>query len=212
MRIDPKSKIAGQPALKMRAFLRTAGDSGWNVLFVKNFFKITNEEALQTLKDLAQDGYIEPDSFQNEFWKTTLKGNSLSLASAAASLHRATADKNLKELLERVHQVKSNDNFVYYVKSISVFGSYLTNKQKINDIDLVIELAPKKTVQSEQEAIEKECREKAWESGRSFSSMIDNLFWPQTMVKLFLKNRSRVFSFHETSDGISKQVITEIIY
>ena len=50
------------------------------------------------------------------------------------------------------------------------------------------------------------------DKGRTFSSLIDELYWAQTEVKRFLKSRSRSISLHETDDPILEQVAYQVIY
>jgi predicted nuclease of predicted toxin-antitoxin system len=43
--------------------------------------------------------------------------------------------------MDRVHAVNATDYFLYKVKRVAVLGSYLTEKKRINDIDIGVALA-----------------------------------------------------------------------
>jgi predicted nucleotidyltransferase len=206
MYIDPENKIAGQATLRVRTFIRRAWDS-WNVEYVREFFQVSHLEARQIIEALSSEGYIERDgrNGKGEWWTTTIKGNSFGLASAARPLRRSTADKKVKEFLERVHQVNSSDYFLYKVRKALVFGSYLSNQDRINDIDLAVELEPKHKDRAFQHQLEEARSRKAAREGRQFHGMIDQLLWSKYEVILFLKSRSRAISLHETSDPILEQ-------
>ena len=70
----------------------------------------------------------------------TLLGSTFSLASAALPLRHATAERRLAEFLDRVRAVNANDGFFYRVHKVILFGSYLTDRKRINDIDVAVEL------------------------------------------------------------------------
>ena len=48
--------------------------------------------------------------------------------------------------------------------------------------------------------------------GRRFSSFIDELGWPETEVKLFLKARSPVLALGSTRDKILDQVPSRVVF
>ena len=67
----------------------------------------------------------------------------MALSSAAKPITRSTAERKLKEFLERVIEVKKSKYYLYKVSKVVVFGSYLSEKEKINDIDISISLVAK---------------------------------------------------------------------
>jgi hypothetical protein len=54
-------------------------------------------------------------------------------------IYRATADRLIQDLLKRVDRVNANPDYLCTVSKLWVFGSYLTTRDKIGDIDLVVE-------------------------------------------------------------------------
>ena len=102
---------------------------------------------------------------------------------------------------------------MYRVKRIRVFGSYLSEQEKINDVDLSIELETKFPELSgdKRMALEKKRTEKAESKGKVFYSYIDSLTWAFTEVQMFLKSKSRTLSMHY-EDEIIKQTENKVIF
>lgn len=198
MYIDPKSKIAGLPALKIRDFLRKAGDSSWRVDFLEKELRVSFREANQIISKLAELGYIEIDKRNQlkQSWCVSPNGNRLALATAAKSIRRSTAERKLKELIQRVNHVNEDNSYLYKITKVGVFGSYLTNRDFINDIDIALSLEPKEADKKKLQSLIWEKVARAKENGRTFGNFSEELFWPQTEVLLYLKSRSRTLSLH----------------
>jgi hypothetical protein len=214
MNIDPKSMIAGQPALKIRSFFRKADSSSWNAGFVAEALSITLKEARSIIQELCRLGYIEQSTqFPNgPWWKTTLQGNALAMASATRPLKRSTAARELSAFLDRVQQINADPYYLYKIRKVLLFGSMLTDAAHVGDVDLAVELVYRiddidGRGQAHQERIESAIRD-----GRRFSNKWDQLAWPQHEVILFLKSGSRVLSLHDTDDPILEMVPTRVIF
>src|SRR3989442_8988969 len=97
------------------------------------------------MKHLLKLGFVErlPDTRREVLYTRTLAGSTFAQASAARPLQRATADRKLAEFLDRARQVNGDDHYLYRVKKVLVFGSYLTQADRIGDIDVAVELAPR---------------------------------------------------------------------
>jgi hypothetical protein len=52
---------------------------------------------------------------------------------------RKTADRVLREFLDRVRGLIANEDALYQVPEVVIFGSYLTNAERLGDVDLAIE-------------------------------------------------------------------------
>ena len=210
MYIDPKSEIAGYPALAVRRAMKHTGGESFSCDFFAYYLKTTEDETKRVIIKLVKDGYLEKDSERKQNYRPTIKGNALAMASAAKPISRKTADKKLAELMQRAKIVNSSNKYLYLVKRISVFGSYLTDKEKINDIDLDIELESKYSDLSSKQRMDLEAKhtEKA---GKCFSSLLERLDWPTYEVKKYLKSRSRALSLHY-ADKILKKTKYKIIF
>jgi len=87
----------------------------------------------------------------------------------------------LREFMERVREVNVNPHYLYKVKEVVLFGSYLTLRERINDIDVAVEVGPKYGA-AEQEERNGRRRREAIDQGKHFSHFIDEMFWPEIEV------------------------------
>lgn len=214
MYLDPKSLIAGIPALQVRDFLKPLHSCQWTKKYLAQHLNLSDGDAERLILELSCLGYIEEAArySDEQHYQRTLAGSTFSLASAAQPLTRKTAQKRLAEFLDRVRAANANEDFVYRVRKVLVFGSYLTEQARINDIDVAIELTLRETDPSKfRAAMEARIRE-AYKAGRQFSSFIDELEWPDKEVLLFLKSRSRAISLHTTDDPILKQARSRVVF
>jgi predicted nucleotidyltransferase len=219
MRIDAKDKIADVEILKVRDFLRRVNNTDeWEDNFVVHRLKISPKKANRLINELNRKGYIEPIRIyeQKQFYRKTLKGSTLGLASAAKPVTRNTANKIISEFMDRVKQVNSDPSYLVKVKKVLVFGSYLTDAIRINDIDVAVELTWKENhpmVLNEDKAqLALNLSIIAEDKGKKFSSFIDRLEWPEHEVRLFLKSRSRTLSIHSIHDEILNRVEYRVFF
>lgn len=124
----------------------------------------------------------------------TVKGAALANASAARPLHRAVVRQRLHELIERMRRVNEDPAFLVGIDEAVVFGSYLTDAERLGDLDISYKTFRK--VEDPRQFTDLSSRA-ARESGRSFSNIVEKLYWPNEQVRLFLKNRSRVYGLVE---------------
>lgn len=80
------------------------------------------------------------DRSAGPWYELTDEGTRFAQASAAAPLRRATAERKLREFIARVEQVNQSDEYAYRVTRVVLFGSCLTDAERVNDIDLAVEL------------------------------------------------------------------------
>lgn len=209
MRIDSKEQIADIEILKVRDLLRQVKHMDeWEDDFVIHRLKISPEQANRLIKELNRKGYIEPARIygQKQFYRKTLKGSTLGLATAAKPVTRKTANRIISEFLDRVRKVNSDPSFLVKVKRVIVFGSYLTEDSRINDIDVAVELAWKENhpsvLNKDKAQLTLYLSNLAEKQGKKFSTFIERLEWPEHEVRLFLKSRSRTLSIHSIHDEI----------
>ena len=131
----------------------------------------------------------------------------LSIATAAPRVSLQTADNAMKEFLKRVEKVKSDPYFLYKVTEIILFGSYLSKAEKVSDIDLIIEVAPKEKDKDKHNAL---CEKRSHElenTGHRFSNYVDFLYAAEIETMKFLKSRSKIVNLHNTGN---KKLNTEM--
>jgi predicted nucleotidyltransferase len=218
MHIDPKEKIAEVPILKVRKLLRYVdNEMEWGKDLIVGLLEISPKKVNTFLQELGRRGYIEPGRVldRQQLWRKTLKGSTLGLASAAKPVTRKTADRLFFQFMDRVKRVNSNPYFLIKVKKVVLFGSYLTNTPRLNDVDIAVELTWK---EDHREVLKKDKAQLAFDlaheaekKGRTFGTIIDRLSWLEDEVKLYLKSRSRTLSIHSITDQILDQVEHKVV-
>lgn len=180
---------------------------------VIHHFKTEEPGAVAIITALQKLEYIESVEIRmHKFWSVATAGRTLALASAAKPILRKTADKKIAELLDRVTIVNSSSHYAYDVRTVVVFGSYLSDQDRISDIDIGIALE-KKT--ANEDLFMKMCErsiQQASKDGRRFSSYAEQIYWPQLEVHRFLKSRSRAISLHSLQDEILQSAVQKIIF
>lgn len=140
MRIDPQSELAGYAAIRIRNLLLRHA-TNLTVSSVSKFMDITQAEAYTLLEALVQKGLIEVKSTEpNPSWCCTDSGVQLAFTSAARPIKRATAERLVNGLLDRANVINADDGLPYIIERMAVFGSFLTDKEKIGDVDIAVQL------------------------------------------------------------------------
>lgn len=215
MRINPAEKIAGQSPLLIRKLLRYFRGDEWNILHAESVMGISSHAAKKVIKELEARGYITKipprKNVKRVWWKNTALGNRFAVAPASKPVTRATAEKRLEELIERVRVVRDNPYYLYRVERVTLFGSILSDKLLLGDVDVAIRLVHKEPDQTKASELDNERRRKASAEGRRFNNNLDYLLWPEHEVILFLKSRSRVLSLCLENEGFLKKCQTRLL-
>ena len=216
MRIHPDALVAGFPAKRIRELLRQS-DEFLSCHAATKILGLDGNKARHLLDRLAQEGFIErntdvPASQTEQYWKRTLKGNALCKALFSKPVSRRTAEKKLSEFMNRVYQVNAEGRFLYTVRRVFLFGSFLTEAAFVGDLDLAVELERKEVDgQKYVEMALSRAREAAG-NGRHFSSFVEMICFAEQEVKRFLKARSRIIQLTDSHDGILKMAEYRVIY
>lgn len=203
--------IAGYPAFEIRQLLRD-GDR-LIVAQAEQILNVSTQRAQAVMAALVQEGFLAPTELRRGdelTWEVTLKGTALRCAKAGKPIKRETADKLLAELLQRVVDVNNGD-YAYRVARVIVFGSYLSDRPDLGDIDVGVELQGKWSDTDTYESLTRPRIKAALKAGRRFKGSFDAIAWPQTEVDLILKNRSRALSI-TGADRIPPGAQTKVIY
>lgn len=149
------------------------------------------DTAAAAAEALAEAGFLQRrDEGGRPWWSTTVHGGALAGASFLAPISRRKADQLLDGVLERAAAYNADNRYLVWVTRIAVFGSLLDATQDtLGDIDLEIRTMMRTT---ETDALLAYARA----SGRSFSTFLDQLAWPQTELKQILRKRSGYISLH----------------
>lgn len=194
----------------MRAFLRRLPDANLSGDALEAAFGRASGAALLTV--LLDEGYVEEARGSSVHpYRLTLKGGALANTTAAKKVRRATADNALREFLERCQQVRGRADLLHRVRRVVLFGSTLTDAT-VSDVDLSVELEPKKHDPEKQRALEQAQTLAEMESGRSFSSFLQQMVCPQQRVLSFLKARSRVLQLVDPHDDVLKSAKKKVVF
>lgn len=202
MRIVSDELIAGYPALEVRGFLRRYRLTDFYIEAAEDALVLSPRAATIFMNKLKGLGFLEElDKWDGRrVFRLAINGQALANASAARPIHRKTAERLLEQFIERVQRVNSTQEYAYRVKHIVLFGSMLTDTERLGDIDVAIRLEPKV---SEDSIHEQWCvaRRKAAEAkGRNFYGVLDWAMWPKQEILLQLKARSGGLSLHDFSE------------
>jgi predicted nucleotidyltransferase len=200
MRIQRKDLIGGTPAIAVRNFLRKQDVGQFNAESAMHVLRLSKEEATRFMDTIESIGLVEWSGRKSEVhpgFILTPAGRRFAKATAAKPVSRNIAGKRLEELVKRATNVNANKKYAYVVQSIVVFGSFLTEKEMINDVDVAVELAPRYKDSEKFKALSEKRVEIAYQSGRNFGHLLEQLDWPRREVILILKNRSRTLSIEE---------------
>ena len=199
MRITTNQSIAGYPALQVREFVRKYRFTNFSTTAAEAALTLSTEAAANFLSNLADLGYIgksrERDG--NQLFQLTSSGQALANSSAARPIYRKTAQCVLAQFLERVHKVNATPEYLFRVKNVVLFGSLLTDKERLSDVDIAISLEAKVSDTNAYQAWAMARRDKAEAAGRHFHTLFESGVWPRQEVLLQIKARSRSLSLHE---------------
>lgn len=98
-------------------------------------------ESKPVLEQMVAEGFFQLDAADSGLYRPTPKLGQLALASISNGLTRADAVKLLERVIERARVINSDpDKYACEVVCLVVFGSYLTDKSVLGDLDFGVEL------------------------------------------------------------------------
>jgi hypothetical protein len=161
------------------------------------FKPIKATEAKRVLAALVTDGYLEPheptDQHDKSKYQTSVKGRQLAAANLTPRFDRAKADNEVAALVARANEINTRDELVFFVHKITAFGSYLTDSNDLGDIDLVVEVEPRREQKHTDES-----HYRADNSGKTLD-FLASLYYGQREVLQLLRARKPRLSFNRNS-------------
>ena len=137
MRLDLTETFVGVPARRVRDALRRF-DGRWVSPFrLARAANCPDDRAEDLVDALVGRGLVKRDESE-DFVKLTEQGIAFSQASLT-TVTRKTADRVLHEFLERVRALNDDEDALYQVPEVIIFGSFLTDAERLGDVDLAIE-------------------------------------------------------------------------
>jgi hypothetical protein len=200
LRITTNQDIAGYPALKVRNFIKSYRSGGSFHQAAEAALDLRPEAAATLLLKLVELGLIEEVEKRIDgelIFQATNYGRALANASAAKPIYRKTGDRILEQFLKRVHTVNATSKYLYRLEAVVLFGSMLSDVERLGDVDDAIDLQPKVT---EETSFQEWCmarRRVAEAERRSFRTTFEWATWPKLEILLLLKALSRSLSLHE---------------
>jgi predicted nucleotidyltransferase len=216
MRIKPDEIVAGFPARKIRDLLRQSVDS-LSARDATKFLGLGSKPAVQLLERLEHGGFLErnpdlPNSDRERSWKRTVKGGALANALFSTRVSRQSARKTVAGFLDRVREVNSNRRFLYGVRRVVVFGSYLGDAPFVGDVDMAVDLCPKENDTRKHAELIRARAEQVFGRGRRFRNYVEALRFAEQEVMDFLKARSRTLQFTQCDDGVLSISESRVIF
>jgi len=214
MRIRPDDLVVGFPAKQIRKLLRQSVDS-LSARHAKKILGINPEQAIQLLKSLERKGYLKrhpalPNSEQR--WKRTVKGGALANALFSKPVSRQSAERTMRDFLDRVGKVNSNSYFLYRVQKAVVFGSFLSDAPFIGDLDIAVDLCPRENDPRKHSELIRARANEAVIVGRGFSNFVEAFQFAEQEVIMFLKSRSRILQLTRCDDGVLNIAESRVIF
>ena len=202
MRITADELIAGYPAVTVRNFLRKYEITGLIAECAQTSLSLSPQDASEFLNKLVHLRLLRESSKWNgsPFFDLTNYGVRLAYASAAKPIHRETANRLLSEFMERVHAVNATPDYLFRVSEVILFGSMLTDVDRLGDVDVAVNLESKARDFTEFCEWSRGRRRAAQVKGRSFPTIVDQAYWPKQEVCMRLKARSIGLSLSEITD------------
>jgi hypothetical protein len=198
MRITKEEIIAGHSAIQVRGLLRRFDGMFFTLSAVESVMRFKPEQAERLINEMASLELIEPTTtFNNEVaFEVAERGLALANATATKPIYRRTAERVLREFVDRVHAVNASKEYAFKISGAVLFGSMLSCPDRLGDVDVAIDLKPRISDPIQRRQFCDRRRRLAREQGRAFSTSTDRAMWPQKEVLLQLKARSRSLSLH----------------
>ncbi|MCM1036131.1 MAG: hypothetical protein NC406_02230 [Bacteroides sp.] len=212
MKVDKHSTIGNIPIKAIRDFfIRYRTPVKFSLMTVEQYFRISNDAARVLCSELVRQEFIEDDVSGK--YVVTVKGNALAQTKFVKRLNKEKADSLFRKFMDRVETVNSDNSLLYSVKQLFLFGSYLDcASDDFGDLDIAFVLERKIKDVNEFMAAQQKLIQDACDSGKSFSSIVEEVCYAETIVLKHLKSRSPYISLHRLSDVIELGVPYKQIY
>lgn len=166
---------------------------------ITEYFELTKPSGTLLLKELLNLGYAE--CVNTDKYEITVKGNALAQIKFVKRIYKAKADKIFDEFMKRVSEINENENYIYRVSKLHLFGSYLNPEaDDYGDIDIAYELERKISNDHSFSEAKQRIIDNAKSAGKVFSSIVEEVCYPSDLVLRYLKNRSPYISLHHMED------------
>jgi hypothetical protein len=126
------------------AFLKQAAlEPTWNASYLARVLGVNAEMANRIAAELAAVGYAEPVDGKRDTFRNTEAGDVVAGAKEPR-LTRATANRAVRDFLDRIMQVNADESSPVRVTKAVAFGGYTTEHQRIQDVEIAVAMEPKR--------------------------------------------------------------------
>lgn len=95
---------------------------------------------------------------------------------------RQSAEKTTREFLDRVQQVNCSSRFLYRVRKVVVFSSFLSDAPFVGDLDLAVDLCPKEQDSRRHSELIRARVNEATRCGRRFRNYVEGFRFAEQEV------------------------------
>jgi predicted nucleotidyltransferase len=191
--VPSTTRILGRPLAEVRRVLRLDAGEGFDIDAARQRIAGDDYALRRFLADLTTDEWLIQD--RPDHWTATPKAKELQFESRGR-LSRVKADGLVGQLLARVRAVNADPNYAFKIDSVVLFGSYVSNRDRIGDVDVAIALRPRLRNKDAQEALEASARSRRPER----RNIVEHLFGPRREVRQALKARSPWLDLRDVSE------------
>jgi hypothetical protein len=190
--------IAGRPAADIRKLLREMVHQRAACSYVRDALGCSIEEAKRLVSALQEDGFLARagEWEREQLYETTVKGNQLASANLRP-ISRATGEKTLQGFMQRVHAVNADPDYLETITGVIVFGSFISPRPKLGDVDVGIRLERKPMDDGLFMQLAEAWRKLAEERGKRFRNISEWATWPVQEIWVYLKSRARQLSIYD---------------
>jgi hypothetical protein len=194
--------IGGLPATIARGVVRHFSSARPSRVLPPELINGADSETV--LISLANEGFVHgdrEDAHGEVWWKATIQGNALAMASFGKPISRTTADRLATGLVDRARAFNADPSRLVYVERLRIFGSYLDpSVDPLGDLDVEILIGRRDP--SPEAAVAY-----ARASGRRFNTYLAELSWPRVELLQILRNRSAAINITEEDvSGLTNKV------
>lgn len=198
MRITKEQIVAGHSAVQVRGLLKRFDGMFFTRSAVERVMRLKPEQAERLINEIVLLELIEPIMlFDNQAaFEVAERGLALVNATAAKPIYRRTAERILREFMDRVDAVNASKNYAFRISGAVLFGSMLSCANRLGDVDIAIDLKPRFSDPIRRRQLCDRRRSFAQKQGRAFATATSWALWPRDEVLIQLKARSRSLSLH----------------
>ena len=196
MRLKPKDLIFGIEAKKLRDVFRQCSHDNIRTDFFREELGLTKKASKEILDKMIEEGYLALDKKGDDHLHFLTKANAIRNTKFIKPISREIAVKYVDELIDRAKQINNDDYYIMYVDEIYAFGSFISDSQDCQDIDLVIILEKKKDLTFD------ETVKINYSRAPYGKTILEQASWATHIEPTkFLKGKNRYYSFHEKADA-----------